>query len=74
MPHWNDIDGKTKSTWVINLPQYCCFPHEPHTDWPGLGSKLAISGESGDWAVAEPNCVDDLVPFIYGYEAEFFFM
>ena len=60
---------------VINLPHYCCFPCEPHMDCSGLGSKLAINGESGDWAVAQPNCVDNLVPaFICGYEAEIFFM
>jgi len=42
--------------------------------WTGLGLKLAISGEFGDWAVAQPNSVGNLVPvFIYGYEAEFFF-
>jgi len=43
--------------------------------WTGLGLKLAISGEFGDWAVAQPNCVGNLVPaFVYGYEAEFFFL
>jgi len=43
--------------------------------WTGLGWKLAISGEFGDCAVAQPSCVDNLVPaFTYGYEAEFFLM
>jgi hypothetical protein len=33
---------------LMAKPKYLMInvPHEPYTDWPGLGSKLTISGES----------------------------